>query len=193
MSTNEYYWLYFLFLSSTTSSQFCRDSARSLVAAYNNGALPCDCDKSGSTGAACDPVGGQCPCRQFVIGRQCTKCATGYYGFPYCRCKSAFSFGRETLYLFCCFLTVCIIIFYWSVYVFLEQHVNAVDGCVMRWQDAVSALLKLLNHLVTYVSIRPLAITHYWAVRDVSVLQMALKPMLELTVTGSLDSAGQKH
>ncbi|XP_042353016.1 laminin subunit alpha-3-like [Plectropomus leopardus] len=68
-----------------TSPQFCRDSARSLVAAYNNGALPCDCDKSGSTSTTCDPVGGQCPCRQHVIGRQCTKCATGYYGFPYCR------------------------------------------------------------------------------------------------------------
>ncbi|XP_034469915.1 laminin subunit alpha-3-like, partial [Hippoglossus hippoglossus] len=68
-----------------TSSQFCRDSARSLVAAYNDGALACDCEKSGSTGAACDPVGGQCPCRQHIIGRRCTKCATGYYSFPYCR------------------------------------------------------------------------------------------------------------
>ncbi|KAM9718848.1 laminin subunit alpha-3-like isoform 1-T1 [Menidia menidia] len=68
-----------------TSSRFCRDSAQSLVAAFNDGALPCDCDKSGSAGAVCDPVGGQCPCKQHVIGRQCTKCATGYYGFPYCR------------------------------------------------------------------------------------------------------------
>ncbi|XP_018532089.1 laminin subunit alpha-3 isoform X4 [Lates calcarifer] len=68
-----------------TSSEFCRDSARSLVAAYNDGALACNCDKSGSTGPTCDPVGGQCPCRQHIIGRQCTKCATGYYGFPYCR------------------------------------------------------------------------------------------------------------
>ncbi|XP_031150036.1 laminin subunit alpha-3 isoform X3 [Sander lucioperca] len=73
------------FIDLRTSSQFCRDSARSLVAAYNDGALPCNCDKSGSTGTTCDPVGGQCPCRQHVIGRQCTKCATGYYGFPYCR------------------------------------------------------------------------------------------------------------
>ncbi|XP_029970340.1 laminin subunit alpha-3-like isoform X2 [Salarias fasciatus] len=67
------------------SSQFCRESARSLVAAYNDGALPCDCDPSGSTRTLCDPDGGQCPCRQHVIGRRCTKCATGYYGFPYCR------------------------------------------------------------------------------------------------------------
>ncbi|XP_061588324.1 laminin subunit alpha-3-like isoform X2 [Cololabis saira] len=68
-----------------TSSQFCRDSARSLVAAFNDGALECNCDKSGSTGSVCDPAGGQCPCRPHVIGQRCTKCATGYYGFPYCR------------------------------------------------------------------------------------------------------------
>ncbi|CAN9502837.1 unnamed protein product [Ophioblennius macclurei] len=67
------------------SSRFCRESARSLVAAYNDGALPCDCNPSGSTRTLCNPDGGQCPCRQHVIGRRCTKCATGYYGFPYCR------------------------------------------------------------------------------------------------------------
>ncbi|KAF3858226.1 hypothetical protein F7725_011427, partial [Dissostichus mawsoni] len=73
------------YIDPNTSPQFCRDSARSLVAAFNDGALPCNCDKSGSTGTTCEPIGGQCPCRQHVIGRQCTKCATGYYGFPYCR------------------------------------------------------------------------------------------------------------
>ncbi|XP_068614972.1 laminin subunit alpha-3-like [Brachionichthys hirsutus] len=73
------------YIDPRTSSQFCRDSSRSLVAAYNDGAVACGCDKSGSTGTTCDPVGGQCACRQHVIGRQCTRCATGYFGFPYCR------------------------------------------------------------------------------------------------------------
>ncbi|XP_068196189.1 laminin subunit alpha-3-like isoform X2 [Antennarius striatus] len=73
------------YIDPRTSPQFCRDSSRSLAAAYNDGALACDCDKSGSMGTACDPVGGQCACREHVIGRQCTKCATGYFGFPYCR------------------------------------------------------------------------------------------------------------
>ncbi|XP_077376606.1 laminin subunit alpha-3-like isoform X1 [Festucalex cinctus] len=73
------------FIDTRTSSQFCRDSARSLGAFYNDGALPCNCDQSGSTGPACDPAGGQCPCKPNVIGQKCTKCATGYYGFPYCR------------------------------------------------------------------------------------------------------------
>ncbi|XP_055007957.1 laminin subunit alpha-3 [Boleophthalmus pectinirostris] len=73
------------YIDPVSCPEFCRHAARSLVAAYNNGALPCDCDKTGSTSSTCDPLGGQCPCRQFVIGRQCNKCATGYYGFPYCR------------------------------------------------------------------------------------------------------------
>lgn len=82
---------FFCLFSPRTSSQFCRDSARSLVAAYNSGALPCNCDPSGSIGPDCDPVGGQCPCRQHIIGRQCTRCATGFYGFPYCRRESTFT------------------------------------------------------------------------------------------------------
>ncbi|XP_041914213.1 laminin subunit alpha-3-like isoform X1 [Alosa sapidissima] len=69
----------------STASEFCRASARSLVALHHNGALPCYCDKSGSTSPTCEPLGGQCRCRPHVIGRQCTRCATGYYGFPYCR------------------------------------------------------------------------------------------------------------
>ncbi|XP_062850491.1 laminin subunit alpha-3 [Trichomycterus rosablanca] len=66
-------------------SEFCKSSSRSLVAHYLDGALPCGCHEAGSTGSSCDPMGGQCPCRPHVIGRQCTRCATGYYGFPYCR------------------------------------------------------------------------------------------------------------
>uniref|UniRef100_A0A674ELB0 Laminin subunit alpha 3 n=1 Tax=Salmo trutta TaxID=8032 RepID=A0A674ELB0_SALTR len=73
------------YIDPRTSSQFCQVSTRSLVAAYSDGALPCYCDKSGATGPTCNPVGGQCPCRPHVIGRQCTRCATGYYGFPYCK------------------------------------------------------------------------------------------------------------
>lgn len=33
----------------------------------------------------CEPFGGQCPCRGHVIGRDCSRCATGYWGFPNCR------------------------------------------------------------------------------------------------------------
>ncbi|KAI5627198.1 laminin subunit alpha-3, partial [Silurus asotus] len=67
------------------ASEFCKSSARSLVVRYLDGALPCSCDKAGSTSPTCEPAGGQCSCRPHVIGRQCSRCATGFYGFPYCR------------------------------------------------------------------------------------------------------------
>ncbi|KAM4841147.1 laminin subunit alpha-3-like [Thomomys bottae] len=67
-----------------TASGFCKNSARSLVAFYHNGALPCDCHPAGATGHHCSPEGGQCQCKPNVIGRQCTRCAIGHYGFPRC-------------------------------------------------------------------------------------------------------------
>ncbi|KAB5546449.1 hypothetical protein PHYPO_G00072140 [Pangasianodon hypophthalmus] len=68
-----------------TASQFCRASAASLSAFFNNGAVPCGCHEAGSKSDTCQPLGGQCPCRPNVIGRDCSQCATGYYGFPNCR------------------------------------------------------------------------------------------------------------
>uniref|UniRef100_A0A8B9CK18 Laminin subunit alpha 3 n=1 Tax=Anser brachyrhynchus TaxID=132585 RepID=A0A8B9CK18_9AVES len=67
------------------SSAFCKDSARSLVAFYNNGAVPCNCHSEGAMSPTCSPLGGQCMCRPNVIGRQCSRCQTGYYGFPFCK------------------------------------------------------------------------------------------------------------
>ncbi|KAF4024914.1 hypothetical protein G4228_016858 [Cervus hanglu yarkandensis] len=67
------------------ASEFCKNSARSLVALYHEGALPCECHPAGAIGHPCSPEGGQCPCRPHVIGRQCTRCQTGFYGFPHCR------------------------------------------------------------------------------------------------------------
>uniref|UniRef100_A0A8C5MWE3 Laminin subunit alpha 3 n=1 Tax=Leptobrachium leishanense TaxID=445787 RepID=A0A8C5MWE3_9ANUR len=68
-----------------TSPEFCQNSAISLVASYNNEALPCNCSRQGATSSTCNPAGGQCSCSQNVIGRTCSRCATGYYGFPFCR------------------------------------------------------------------------------------------------------------
>ncbi|XP_042095481.1 laminin subunit alpha-3 isoform X1 [Ovis aries] len=67
------------------ASEFCKNSARSLVALYHEGALPCECHPAGAIGHPCSPEGGQCPCRPHVIGRQCTRCQTGFYGFPHCK------------------------------------------------------------------------------------------------------------
>lgn len=76
--------------SPTSSSQFCRDAATSLSLFYNNGARPCGCHEVGATGPTCEPYGGQCPCRPHVIGRACSRCATGYWGFPSCRREYSF-------------------------------------------------------------------------------------------------------
>lgn len=73
------------YIDPQAASGFCKNSARSLVAFYHNGAVPCECHPAGAAVHHCSPEGGQCPCRPNVIGRQCTRCATGYYGFPHCK------------------------------------------------------------------------------------------------------------
>jgi len=69
-------------------SKFCRDTVYGLTVKFNKGALPCNCDKRGSTSYDCAHFGGQCLCKPHVIGRSCTQCKIGYYGFPNCqRCN----------------------------------------------------------------------------------------------------------
>lgn len=74
--------------SPSASSPFCLASAASLSAFFNNGALPCACHEVGAESDACEPLGGQCRCRPHVIGRDCSMCATGYWGFPDCKRES---------------------------------------------------------------------------------------------------------
>ncbi|XP_078680702.1 laminin subunit alpha-5-like isoform X1 [Branchiostoma floridae x Branchiostoma belcheri] len=64
---------------------FCRKSIMSLSAHYNDGANPCNCNPQGSSSQTCSPLGGQCPCKDNIVGRSCDVCATGYFGFPNCR------------------------------------------------------------------------------------------------------------
>nr|XP_019596793.1 PREDICTED: laminin subunit alpha-3 isoform X1 [Rhinolophus sinicus] len=73
------------YINPQTASGFCKNSARSLVALYHEGALPCECHPTGAVGHHCSPEGGQCLCQPGVVGRQCTRCRTGYYGFPHCK------------------------------------------------------------------------------------------------------------
>ncbi|XP_034151886.1 laminin subunit alpha-5 isoform X3 [Esox lucius] len=73
------------YINPSTASPFCRSSAVSLSAFFNNGALPCGCHEVGADSDTCEAFGGQCQCRPNVIGRDCSQCATGYWGFPNCR------------------------------------------------------------------------------------------------------------
>lgn len=65
----------------------------------------CECDPVGTvTDMVCAPVGGQCPCKPGVYGRQCDRCAPGYYNFTTDGCK-----GQIFLftYVFICVLESC--------------------------------------------------------------------------------------
>ncbi|XP_053250423.1 laminin subunit alpha-5 isoform X2 [Podarcis raffonei] len=73
------------YINPATSSKFCQDSAISISLFYNNGAQPCHCHEAGAIRSQCEPFGGQCACKSNVIGRECSRCATGYWGFPNCR------------------------------------------------------------------------------------------------------------
>ena len=43
---------------------------------------------AGSLSDVCDVYGGQCTCKPNVIGRNCDRCAAGYFNFPDCQRKS---------------------------------------------------------------------------------------------------------
>ncbi|XP_063064918.1 laminin subunit alpha-5 isoform X2 [Engraulis encrasicolus] len=73
------------YIDAERTTPFCRSSAVSLSAFFNDGALPCGCHEAGAESDTCEPFGGQCQCRPNVIGRDCSQCATGYWGFPNCR------------------------------------------------------------------------------------------------------------
>ncbi|XP_035864341.1 laminin subunit alpha-5 isoform X2 [Sander lucioperca] len=73
------------YINPSTASPFCLGSAVSLSAFFNNGAMPCACHEVGAQSDTCEPFGGQCHCRPNVIGRDCSMCATGFWGFPNCR------------------------------------------------------------------------------------------------------------
>ena len=65
----------------------CRRKIFGVTADHYNGAQSCNCDPTGSHSANCSPQGGQCSCRENIIGRQCQKCAPFTYGFSTDGCK----------------------------------------------------------------------------------------------------------
>lgn len=75
------------FFIKSSDPQFCKDSVFSLTTSFNNGSFPCGCHPRGAYNNDCNKFGGQCLCRPNVIGRTCSRCKTGYYGFPNCRSK----------------------------------------------------------------------------------------------------------
>lgn len=83
-----FYCYFWKFVFCRKNSGFCRDGVFTLTTDFNNGAVPCQCDIDGSLSFNCSQYGGQCQCRQNVIGRECSRCEEGYYGFPRCTSMS---------------------------------------------------------------------------------------------------------
>ncbi|XP_060691277.1 laminin subunit beta-1 isoform X1 [Hemiscyllium ocellatum] len=74
----------FMMASMPMLAEMCVRLICSISAIMHDGALPCQCDPQGSISSVCEKMGGQCECRNNVIGRQCDQCAPGHYGFgPY--------------------------------------------------------------------------------------------------------------
>ena len=44
-----------------------------------NGCSPCNCDPQGSTDPFCNPINGQCLCKEHFQSRNCGECSDGYY------------------------------------------------------------------------------------------------------------------
>ncbi|KAL5014853.1 hypothetical protein ScPMuIL_009123 [Solemya velum] len=61
--------------------ELCQKYLFSISSVIHQRALDCECDAMGSTSSECDTVGGQCTCKQNVVGRRCDQCAPGTYGF----------------------------------------------------------------------------------------------------------------
>ncbi|XP_027200224.2 laminin subunit alpha [Dermatophagoides pteronyssinus] len=87
------------FIDPKNTTEFCRSLVFSTTVDFNGGALPCECNIDGSYDYKCENFGGQCRCKPNVIGRDCSLCKTGYYGWPNCKqcnCPSTAICHRKT-------------------------------------------------------------------------------------------------
>ncbi|XP_054153409.1 laminin subunit alpha-like [Oppia nitens] len=73
------------YINTDEANEACRAFIFSITVDFNGGALPCQCNTDGSHDFKCKHFGGQCNCKPNVIGRTCSRCKTGFYGFPQCK------------------------------------------------------------------------------------------------------------
>ncbi|CAD5123124.1 DgyrCDS11497 [Dimorphilus gyrociliatus] len=70
----------------------CKYGYYNLDASNPSGCSPCNCDPLGSTSQFCDPITGNCKCKDRFGGRTCSDCSTGYYdklnGCKACSCST---------------------------------------------------------------------------------------------------------
>lgn len=88
------------------SCDTCLNGYYNLSASNEDGCEPCFCNSQGTVGATttCDVVTGQCLCKQNVIGRNCSRCASGHFGIEnedgcqacHSQCNECVGFGPTT-------------------------------------------------------------------------------------------------
>ncbi|XP_071580387.1 laminin subunit beta-1 [Temnothorax nylanderi] len=61
--------------------EICRKYQNSIGYYVFDGAHSCECNPTGSRSLLCENYGGMCPCKPYVVGRRCDRCAPGTYGF----------------------------------------------------------------------------------------------------------------
>ncbi|KRX40478.1 Laminin subunit beta-1 [Trichinella murrelli] len=66
----------------------CRRQFCPVAASILDRGVACDCNPTGSVSGMCDQLGGQCQCKQNVLGRRCDVCAAGTFGFGPQGCRS---------------------------------------------------------------------------------------------------------
>lgn len=69
-----------------TISETCERYICPVAAMLLNHTSSCDCDPTGSVSGICNVKGGQCECKQNVVGRRCDQCAVGTYDFGRAGC-----------------------------------------------------------------------------------------------------------
>ncbi|KAL5012460.1 hypothetical protein ScPMuIL_011011 [Solemya velum] len=75
----------------TQNSLQCGSLAFAISTEVYNGAIPCDCDPTGTVAGGtliCESTGGQCPCKNGVGGRRCDRCIPGFFLFSETGCTA---------------------------------------------------------------------------------------------------------
>ncbi|XP_066523784.1 laminin subunit beta-1b [Hoplias malabaricus] len=68
-------------------TDICREYIFSASALMHQGAMECQCDPRGSLSMICDTIGGTCPCRPNVVGKNCDTCAPGTFQLSPSGCR----------------------------------------------------------------------------------------------------------
>ncbi|VDP08781.1 unnamed protein product [Soboliphyme baturini] len=79
----------------------CRRYLCPVAASIIDRGVECNCDPTGSLSGICNVLGGQCQCKQNVVGHQCDRCSPGTYGFGPQGCTACDCNNVGSLHNFC--------------------------------------------------------------------------------------------